>query len=387
MIDRLANRIPELDGLRGIAVSMVLFWHFGGCLVDPSRSAWEQAIYSGTIGGRTGVDLFFVLSGFLIVGILLDNRNASNLFSVFYIRRAARILPPYFLLIAVYWLCYAATGPDAAFNANPSFFVQFGAQITFTYNWLLAAFNDIVARGFSVTWSVAVEEQFYVVAPLAIFLTPPRNVRTLIISVALISAFSRAVFGVLFPQYDMAAYVLTPLRLDCLCLGAYVATIWRNEREMAQLRAHSRKLSIALVALLAIFPLMIFAIHRDLTFHMSVWGHFYLAVLYAVLMLFVLLRINQTIPLLRTRVLQEAGRISYALYLFHSLYLSLFFNSFGRPERISNWHDFMIALGAFGASIATCYASFYLLEKPIRKSAHDRQYEVTPQPIRQMSAA
>lgn len=66
------TRIPILDGLRGIAAIMVIIWHLTGSMV--SRQGWTEAVYAATIFGRTGVDLFFVLSGFLIVGILVDRR-------------------------------------------------------------------------------------------------------------------------------------------------------------------------------------------------------------------------------------------------------------------------------------------------------------------------
>ncbi|SEO33330.1 Peptidoglycan/LPS O-acetylase OafA/YrhL, contains acyltransferase and SGNH-hydrolase domains [Rhodopseudomonas pseudopalustris] len=354
---------------------MVLVWHFTGSLLDPALGWIASTTYAATIFGRTGVDLFFVLSGFLIVGILIDNRQSPSYFKTFYIRRAARIFPPYFALMAIYWLCFHLTGPNAAFNANPNFPVQFAAQSLFSYNILMAAADSYVSRGFSVTWSVAIEEQFYLVAPLVLWLTPVKHLRKLIIIVGLTSALLRAATYLAFPKYGLPIYVFTPFRLDCLCAGAFVATIWRDPQIMKAIRERAAQVSAAVVGLACIAPIMVYAILQDIWWHMHVWGHFYLAVLYGVLLMWILLRIDTGVRLLRIRPLQEAGRISYALYLFHSLFLSLAFILAARPERVTNWPDAAIALGALVASVLASYLSYHLLEKPIRAIGHRWRYE------------
>lgn len=353
-------RIPELDGLRGIAVIMVLVWHFVGSLWAPA-AAW-------TIFGRTGVDLFFVLSGFLIVGILIDNRDSPSLFRTFYIRRAARILPPYALLMVLYWACYLATGPNAAFNADPNFPVQLGAQALFAYNWLMAAADGAVARGFSVTWSVAIEEQFYLVAPLALWLLPPQHLRKAIVMVGLASVVARAGFYLLYPQFGLAAYILTPFRLDCLCAGAFIATIWRDPRAMKAVEALPIK--ALFVAAACAVPLLVVAIQRNIWWHMHLWGHTYLSILYGLALLAILLR--GKVQTLRNPILQEAGRISYALYLFHPLFISLFF--LGRAEAINSWLDAMRAAAALAVTVALCYLSYFAVERPIRSIGHRARY-------------
>ena len=93
------KRIPELDGLRGIAILLVLIWHFTGMLADPGQGAIQYLAWHFLIIGQSGVDLFFVLSGFLIVGILIDNRDSPNYFKTFYARRMLRILPAYLILV------------------------------------------------------------------------------------------------------------------------------------------------------------------------------------------------------------------------------------------------------------------------------------------------
>src|SRR6185503_14362644 len=96
------TRLPQLDGIRGIAILMVLWWHYFNCQLHVTRESplWLKYFWQFSSIGWSGVDLFFVLSGFLITGILLDEAQSPNMFRVFYVRRAVRILPLYFLVLA-----------------------------------------------------------------------------------------------------------------------------------------------------------------------------------------------------------------------------------------------------------------------------------------------
>jgi peptidoglycan/LPS O-acetylase OafA/YrhL len=153
--------------------------------------------------GWTGVDLFFVLSGFLIGGILMDNRDASNYFSTFYIRRAARILPLYavFILIVSYRDTYSS------YISFP-FFVQ---NITWAFN------GDWGQTPAAITWSLCVEEQFYFLFPLLVWLTPPKGLPYVVVGLALCAPIFR-----LFVPPD-SAYILLPARMDALLIGALIA--------------------------------------------------------------------------------------------------------------------------------------------------------------------
>jgi len=364
------QRIPELDGLRGTAVLMVLIWHFVGCMVDPGGSWIEAALYSGTIFGRTGVDLFFVLSGFLIIGILIDNRAADNLFPSFYGRRIARIFPAYFLLIVVYWLCYAATGPTAAFNAAHGLLIHAGAQVLFAYNWLMAIDNGPVSRGFSVTWSVAIEEQFYLVAPLVVWLTPRSRLWKVLLGGALFAVLSRAAMFIALPSHALAPYVLPFSRIDCLCAGGLLALAWRNDVAFGYLKKIAPG-ALAILSALAFF--MVYCIVTgDLNSHMYFWGHSLLSAFYFFVLLFVLTRRP---AIFRSPSLTFLGTISYGLYLFHPLMISLFFQAAGRPERVASLVDAGLALGALVASIAFCATSYFFLEKPIRRLGRRLSYD------------
>ena len=168
---RSRSHLPGLDGIRGLAILMVMFSHFivVGKNLDP-LSPFGRFLHSGYLG----VDLFFVLSGFLITGILIDSKITPNYFRVFYMRRALRIFPLYYLLLAVSWLTVVfitpqdkplLTGVDSM-----AWFWLYASNIGMAVkgDWL----NSPTWVGLGHFWSLAVEEQFYLVWPLLVYLMP-----------------------------------------------------------------------------------------------------------------------------------------------------------------------------------------------------------------------
>lgn len=136
----LKGHIPELDGLRGVAIGLVIIWHYLPSLVHARPGTTASYLIATTRLTWTGVDLFFVLSGFLIGGILLDARQARNYFSVFYTRRFFRIIPIYVAVLLIFrgiTMLQDATYPDlarAAPGSNPPWYMYW----TFTQNFWMA---------------------------------------------------------------------------------------------------------------------------------------------------------------------------------------------------------------------------------------------------------
>ncbi|WP_082077423.1 acyltransferase [Bradyrhizobium sp. LTSPM299] len=128
------KRISELDGLRGCAILLVTVWH-SVMLIDPANGAISYWIWRLSIFGQSGVDLFFVLSGFLIVGILSDHKESEAYFSTFYTRRALRILPPYLILIIGFYLLTRLLGTGYYIGAR----VPLWALLTFIQNWFFVS--------------------------------------------------------------------------------------------------------------------------------------------------------------------------------------------------------------------------------------------------------
>jgi peptidoglycan/LPS O-acetylase OafA/YrhL len=365
------QRITELDGLRGLAAAMVLVWHFVGALID--QGLWgAKLVYALTIFGRTGVDLFFVLSGFLITGILLDRRQASatKFLRHFYFRRILRIVPSYLVLVAVFWAAVALGPQNDAFNGD----IPLWHHLTFTQNWWMAVNNRWGPSAISVTWSVAIEEQFYLVFPLLVLCTPRKHFPLLLIAIAVGSAAFRATAWLIFDNAFLM-YVHTLSRLDGLVAGAGIAWAWRHPDFWGWVMKRQVPLRRLFLGLIWTIPLFLIAIQVNLPLNMAVWGHSYLTILYALALALILVQLNQKgTRVLRYQWLGQLGGISYTVYLFHPIALTCTFILAGRPERISSWQDAGVAAGALCATLIWASISQKFLERPLIRAGRRFQY-------------
>jgi len=305
------GHIPALDGIRGLAVLMVLVFHF-------AKLAPRNPILDS---GWVGVDLFFALSGFLITGILLDTRGSEFYLRNFWIRRALRIFPLYYFLLII----------------------AGGGLVSWLYlnNWIRPS-NTWLGH----TWSLAVEEQFYFTWPFVIGFLPRRKLPWICLGVAAI-AFGARVIAVYLGDPDFAYYT-TICRMDGLALGALAACLFRDAKIEPSI-----VLGVFVVALL---PLVALGIHEDglrnQTRLMQVFGYPSLALAAASLVFFTALRQSQW-----PRVLREAGKYSYGLYVYHYP-LSHMMGTWG----LGRWTAILV-----GTSISTvvAVASFHLFEARI----------------------
>lgn len=357
-----SHRIPELDGLRGIAVIMVLAWHFVGVMVNPAAGAWSFAAYNTLRLGRTGVDLFFVLSGFLITGIVLDRtRSMTHFLACFYARRSLRILPPYLALVGAFWLLIAMGMDNRGVNDQ----IPLWRHLTFTQNWWMAEHSTLGPEAMAATWYVAIEEQYYIVAPLILMTIP----RSWLAPFMLLTAVSSALFRALIyagPDTGISAYILTPSRLDGLAIGGLLAWMWRDAAGRAWLQAHAGALTqvtaLALLGMVALGALMA----RDIAWHMFMWGHSYLALLSMLIIACTVLKTGSaSLRHLRDARLRFIGTISYSLYLFHPCIFGAMILLLGRKPVINSLGDWMLVLGALVFSILVCATSLRLVEGPL----------------------
>src|SRR5436190_21610863 len=154
-------RIAALDGIRGFAILLIIFFHYYNVDGEFARGSIPAYVLSLTRLTWTGIDLFFILSGFLIGGILLEARESPTYYRTFYIRRAYRILPLYVVIIALYWLTPAFLQP----TGRP---VPFYVYTTLTQNIWVALGGKLASSWLLVTWTIGTEEQFYLIAPAMI---------------------------------------------------------------------------------------------------------------------------------------------------------------------------------------------------------------------------
>lgn len=211
--------IPALDGVRGIAILLVMLHHFSQ-FHPPQTSLPMRVLFGVFDAGWMGVDLFFVLSGFLITSILIETRTARRYFFSFYSRRTLRIFPLYYLALCIFFFGLPLLHSPGVILAAPS---------TFWWYWLYATNIDVALHSFgprSVThfWSLAVEEHFYLVWPFVVRWISGRAV--LFVCVATwIGAACLRVWLTSRTGDAVPSYVLTPARIDLLTAGGALAIV------------------------------------------------------------------------------------------------------------------------------------------------------------------
>jgi peptidoglycan/LPS O-acetylase OafA/YrhL len=312
-----ARHIPALDGLRGTAILLVVMLHateaFGR--VHPVQPVVGKVLNVGF----TGVDLFFVLSGFLISGILLASKGSPSYFRVFYIRRTLRIFPLYYAYLALIFVVLPLVSAPIRNNYSELRAHQLWYW-TYLGNFLNAMQGGWRMDGALTThfWSLAVEEQFYLLWPTVVLFLSFKSLRNLCIAIIIATPFLR--LGLRVANVNpIAVYVLTICRADALALGALIAVTLRTDSGRALVRRYAMTaLIVAAIALAAIgawrhgfgqFDIVIGTIGY------SVWAAFYGA----------LLSVAVTMPprgewiaaLLSARWLRFFGKYSYAMYVFH----------------------------------------------------------------------
>jgi peptidoglycan/LPS O-acetylase OafA/YrhL len=369
-----AARSRELDGLRGFAVLLVLIWHYYACQIQAVPGSFARSTVSALGLTWSGVDLFFVLSGFLITGILLDNREAQNYFSVFYIRRTCRIMPIYYLYLALF-LAITALAPGFA-QRLPWLFEDAaspGWYLSYTQNFDMARRGDFGANWLGITWSLAIEEQFYLCLPALLYVLPRRTVPSVFSALFLMAPILR------FALPGHRAYVLLPWRIDSLMAGALLAWAVRDERVAAVLRAKAGLLRPALVILAIVAAV--------LTWRGPTPGglvtHTCLTLLYAVLLAQLVLDPTSLLSrFFRIGVLVELGAISYGVYMYHQAVSGLvhwLIRGDAMP-RIAGLDGALASATAFVVTLAVATLSYRLLERRAIRFGHAFHYRTSREP-------
>ena len=313
MTDRIETRhIPALDGLRGIAILLVLFHHFTIYRPETGIDRWIAAV---PLFSWAGVDLFFVLSGFLITGILLDSRDSDRYFTSFYMRRSLRIFPLYYLVIFLALVILPLLPALHTVLAGP-----YADPPAWPY-WVYLTNFSVADRGLvhgwiDVAWSLAIEEQFYIVWAVVVFLCSPRWIGWLCAAIVLAEPVARtlAVGQQVKPE---AVYFLTWFRLDGLAAGALLAWAWRR----GSMPALSRwTLPVAAIGVLGLVAIVYEAGHGWWWSPRMQQVGFSLIVMTAAAMLVaaVVKPADSAWPrMLSAGWLRAFGKYSYCLYLIH----------------------------------------------------------------------
>lgn len=304
--------------------------------------------------------MFFVLSGFLIGGILINARGADNYFGAFYLRRACRILPLYAVLVAGV-LSVWSVAPEAARAALFSDMVPGWSYLVFAQNYFMAAAGSFGTVMLAPTWSVAVEEQFYLLLPLVVFACPPRVLPWGLVILTGSGVFFRAWLG--WPKGGLLLPgVIEPLAGGILLAWAFhrrrewLGSRWARGAALAAVCAGGAGMVAGLLGALA-------AVWRELFIGLFWCGGFWL----------VLCGMGAwwTGPL-RSGLLRGTGRISYGLYLLHlPVNVAVFYLAGPVAGALAG-----AALTVAGLAVTTglAWVSFRFMEEPLIRFGHRFNY-------------
>jgi peptidoglycan/LPS O-acetylase OafA/YrhL len=363
----LRGHLPALDGVRGLAILLVLLFHFVAQTTATNRL--EAAVNGVLSYGLLGVDLFFVLSGFLITGILYDSRASPGYFRGFYMRRVLRIFPLYYAVLAVVFfivpLVPGLRGSEiAGLREQQAWAWLYGVNIYLAIQggWVLSYIEHF--------WSLAVEEHFYLFWPLLVWWLARRPRALMGAALTLAGAsFAARVAASLSGVSPVVTTVLTPLQLDALCLGGFFAVWLRQPGGEAAVRRSILPMALGAAALLA----GDFAVHRVTDFGLEAsraarGGVFRLA--FAALLLHAVFApaSSFTARFFRSAPMIALGKYSYGLYVYHhflSYYMVKHGTEFALARAVGS-HTLAVAIQAvlgMAASMAIAWLSYELFEK------------------------
>jgi peptidoglycan/LPS O-acetylase OafA/YrhL len=363
---RAIAHVPALDGVRGIAVSAVLALHFGVAADFTNRfpsplSNWlERVLYAGW----AGVDLFFVLSGFLITSILLASKDGAGYFRRFYARRVLRIFPLYYTALVLVLVLLPRVAPDDAWGLLRH--GESGGIWLWTYTFNIALAFGLIAMplaSLSHFWTLAIEEQFYFVWPWLVKVTSARGLLRACMGAICVALAMRLAWVSL--GYDPeGAYRFTLTRADSLTIGAAVAVLMRDARWRLLL---SKAAPFTFAASFGAAALMIATLPR---FYPSdplvvTVGHTILGVLSASLI--VVAVGQQSWRWLGNRALGALGKYSYGIYVWHFPLQRALLDWYGfqpPPSGVRGVDTVLFLIAGIGGSVLLGWISYCVIERP-----------------------
>ena len=355
--------LPALDGVRAIAIIMVVVYHSVNGL--PGMTFAQNVVMRLASQGWLGVDLFFILSGFLITGILMDARESAHALRNFYVRRVLRIVPVYVLFVMFsLWLAgpIGTSSPDEVAQLHQT-------QVwywTYSLNILIALRNwSAITFPTGHLWSLAVEEQFYLLWPLAVLLMSPLMLKRTALACIVGAELCRLAF-VLAGVDGHVNFVLLPTRMDTLAAGAFLACAYRDPALWSRvLRARQ---SLSLLALVLVLATILYrhTIDNQESFEQLVF--FPATVALGIVIVSSAAAGNAW---LSNRALGFIAKISYGMYVWHLVIMRLILTKVSVPETTAPgawWAFYAIMMGGtICGTILVALLSWHAIEQPILK--------------------
>ena len=340
---------PALDGLRGIAILLVVVYHNFGFI---------NVFFFGWLG----VDLFFVLSGFLITDILLKTVGKKGYLKNFYIRRILRIFPLYYLCLILFLIVL----PKTNLQFNVQYYVDHQVWIwTYLQNWIYTFQNPGQTNTLNHLWSLAVEEQFYLLWPLAVLVIRNPKYLLLFISLILVAVLGLRLWAWMHQVADLAYFNLfTFTRIDGICIGCMIALLQRVNPNFL------KRYTTAIVLFFAFMNFAFFFVNRRYEFafpYLALAGYTTFAMMFGLL-------VNEAVTnktklvnfLFNIPLLKFFGKISYGFYIFHwPVYILLSPYLFPWVSKFVNGSSlqFIVSVLATLAAVGISWLSYQYFEK------------------------
>jgi len=346
-----SERIEALDGLRGVLAMMVVIAHYFGEVPNG---------VSAVLFGWIAVKVFFVLSGFLMARIILAHVGTPGFFQTFYMRRLTRTLPVYLFTVAVVFLAASVFHTEAWMQAERN--LPLWSYVTLTQPFVMIARGDYGSEWLTPTWTLTVEEQFYLIAPVLCLLVPRRHLLLALGALVGASVLFRAALVGGDEASFMAANITLPGAAHSMFLGMIAAKV-ADSRGMAW-KGSDQALRALPVILLAFVFLLRAAGGKDATwFHVAGMPLISLA---AAIYLLSIVRGAPEADRLTSPALKFLGRISYGTYLLHMPVLGLMHGILlaGKPD-IATVAQVIVTLAAVPATIGTAWIVHRTIEQPM----------------------
>ena len=358
-------RVRALDGVRGLAILLVMIHHF---TLIPHGPLADDALHAVSRLGWTGVDLFFVLSGYLITSILIEYKGDGKYFSAFYARRVLRILPLYYVVLLLVLVILPPFVDVGRVHGSSIWYWLHASNIRFA----LFGFNH---RNLNIAWSLAIEEQFYLFWPLVVHLVPREKMARASLAVFGFSVACRFALELAGAPW-ITTYVATPCRLDGLALGGFLASL-----PAARLQS-SGKTALRVLAGAALVSAAVIAVSRSLAMERRfapTVGFAALAVMWGAVLVLAISTPSVT-RAFSSRPLVTLGKYSYALYLFHPTVADLVktrlfgVEAWPRVGRSLLLGQLLFHAIAGGITLALAWVSWRALEDPILRLKRHFRY-------------
>ena len=350
------KNIKPLDGLRAIAISLVIFWHYicntiNGHLIFKQLTYWTWS----------GVDLFFVLSGFLIGRILINSKGSDNYFKIFYVRRFFRIFPAYYLILFIFAIFFLTSlGSHFAWLTAAPY--PFYSYLFYIQNFWMSHTADFGPNWLGSTWSLAVEEQFYLILPLLIFLISKKKLPWVLVTGIILAPICRMLLNP-----GLSSYVLLPARMDSLLIGVLIAYYHLNGMLEKKLKDKETTVFFSFGTCFIVLLLC-----GRIVAYPGCGGallHTILMVFYGLLLVIALIAKKDSflIKFLSTPALSFIARISYMIYLTHQIFNGFFHIALLHTDNpsITNLNGVLVTALSLVTTISFSALSYRFFEKPL----------------------